>query len=584
MRDRVDADDVHRAGVHRALHRVGAHAAEADDDDGVAGPHPAGVDRRAPAGGHAAGDQRRGVQRHPGVDLHAGELAEQRVPGEGADHAEPAERLAVQPERERAGGQLPAGDRGALVAEVGPARRAEPAVPAGGQEAGDDVVAGRDGGDARAHGLDDAGALVPADDRVAPARVGVPQVLVGVAQAGVGHLDQHLARARVEHLELDDLVLGLRLAQHRCSGPHPAMLPRARRTRPHRPLPARAPGARVRHHRRSARRRPPSPTEVCPGCGAVLVPVADDAPGAPRRLPVLRAPVRGDAAAGCARRRPPTPAPPPSSRLADAAYDAQHPAAGDPDRLRAALDRLGRARGDARPRRGPRPPPWRTTIADVAADLDVIDLAVLVESWARSVHEDWTAARAARHVTRLVRTAHACESRSVSMLQRWVISVDRRARKKAQTRELIRTVAHRLFAERGFDAVTIADIAREADVAVQTVFNHFATKEELFFDGPGPLGRRRRPRRSATARPGVAAADRAARLPRRARRRPGRLARAARSGAATSPPWRPRSRCASYERELVARGRAPPRATRCARRGRPSRRPGTPPTPRPRPR
>jgi hypothetical protein len=32
---------------------------------------------------------------------------------------------------------------------------------------------------------------------------------------------------------------------------------------------------------------------------------------------------------------------------------------------------------------------WRTTIADAAADLDVIDLRVLVESWARVVQEDW---------------------------------------------------------------------------------------------------------------------------------------------------------------------------------------------------
>jgi AcrR family transcriptional regulator len=64
--------------------------------------------------------------------------------------------------------------------------------------------------------------------------------------------------------------------------------------------------------------------------------------------------------------------------------------------------------------------------------------------------------------------------------------LDRRARKKAQTREQIRGIAHRLFAERGFDNVPIADIAREADVAVQTVFNHFATKEELFFDGRVP--------------------------------------------------------------------------------------------------
>jgi len=63
---------------------------------------------------------------------------------------------------------------------------------------------------------------------------------------------------------------------------------------------------------------------------------------------------------------------------------------------------------------------------------------------------------------------------------------DRRSRKKAQTRESVRRAAHRLFAEHGFDAVTIADVARDADVAVQTVFNHFATKEDLFFDGRTP--------------------------------------------------------------------------------------------------
>lgn len=63
---------------------------------------------------------------------------------------------------------------------------------------------------------------------------------------------------------------------------------------------------------------------------------------------------------------------------------------------------------------------------------------------------------------------------------------DRRAQKKAQTRELIRATAHRLFACRGYDQVTIADIAREADVAVQTVFNHFPTKEDLFFTGRVP--------------------------------------------------------------------------------------------------
>jgi AcrR family transcriptional regulator len=63
---------------------------------------------------------------------------------------------------------------------------------------------------------------------------------------------------------------------------------------------------------------------------------------------------------------------------------------------------------------------------------------------------------------------------------------DRRARKKALTREQIRRAAQQLFSEHGFDSVTIADVAATADVAVQTVFNHFPTKEELFFDGRTP--------------------------------------------------------------------------------------------------
>ena len=64
--------------------------------------------------------------------------------------------------------------------------------------------------------------------------------------------------------------------------------------------------------------------------------------------------------------------------------------------------------------------------------------------------------------------------------------IDRRAQKKAATRAQVRTVAQQMFTEHGFDAVTIADIARDAGVAVQTVFNHFPTKEDLFFDGRTP--------------------------------------------------------------------------------------------------
>jgi AcrR family transcriptional regulator len=53
--------------------------------------------------------------------------------------------------------------------------------------------------------------------------------------------------------------------------------------------------------------------------------------------------------------------------------------------------------------------------------------------------------------------------------------------KKEQTRQLIADTAWRMFSERGFDQVTVAEVAREAQVAEATVFNYFATKEDLFY-------------------------------------------------------------------------------------------------------
>jgi AcrR family transcriptional regulator len=57
-----------------------------------------------------------------------------------------------------------------------------------------------------------------------------------------------------------------------------------------------------------------------------------------------------------------------------------------------------------------------------------------------------------------------------------------RERKKQATRLAISDVATRMFVKRGFDDVTVAEVAEAAEVSVQTVFNYFATKEDLFFD------------------------------------------------------------------------------------------------------
>ena len=57
-----------------------------------------------------------------------------------------------------------------------------------------------------------------------------------------------------------------------------------------------------------------------------------------------------------------------------------------------------------------------------------------------------------------------------------------RERKKRQTRQYISDVATGLFLDRGFDAVTVAEVAEAADVSVNTVYNYFPTKEDLFLD------------------------------------------------------------------------------------------------------
>lgn len=66
----------------------------------------------------------------------------------------------------------------------------------------------------------------------------------------------------------------------------------------------------------------------------------------------------------------------------------------------------------------------------------------------------------------------------------------RRERKKAATRQKIAETALRLFLERGYDAVGIREVAAAADVAVTTLFAHFASKEALVFEQDEDFERR----------------------------------------------------------------------------------------------
>ena len=75
----------------------------------------------------------------------------------------------------------------------------------------------------------------------------------------------------------------------------------------------------------------------------------------------------------------------------------------------------------------------------------------------------------------------------------------RRERKKHQTREALQEAARRLFAEQGYDATTVKEIADAADVAERTFFRYFAAKEDLLL--PDLVARFQAFERATAARP-----------------------------------------------------------------------------------
>ncbi len=243
---RVHRDDVPGARERRALDGVDADAADPVHHGGVARPHVARVDRSAPPGRHPAADQRHRLKRQVIVDLDAGMLGHHRTLGERAEQAHLAEVLAVAVEPERAVRQAVVEEQRAEVAQVGHAAGAEPAVPADRKERADHVVARLNPAHAGAGLLDGPRPLVPADDRVADRDVAGAHVVVGVAQAGGGEPDKHLAITRRIKVQFDDLPVLAYVPEYRCLGFHATSRSIRRHHPPERPRRSLGPAPRVR--------------------------------------------------------------------------------------------------------------------------------------------------------------------------------------------------------------------------------------------------------------------------------------------------------------------------------------------------
>src|SRR5262249_14549839 len=151
--------------------------------------------RGPPPGGDAAADESRLVEGDVLVDLDGGELVDHDVGAEGPQGGVRGQVRARRVHAVPAVGQGPAGhDEGAVVAQVLQAGHARVASAAGGDEREDDVVAHGESVDTGADRVDDAGALVAADDGVGDAgEVAGDEVLVGVAEPAGGQPHADLA-------------------------------------------------------------------------------------------------------------------------------------------------------------------------------------------------------------------------------------------------------------------------------------------------------------------------------------------------------------------------------------------------------
>ena len=183
----------------RALDAVEADAAGADGRDVAAGAHGGGVEDGADARDHAAGQERRALERHLRRNQRHLRGVDHDLLGEGPGPEALADRRAVARAQRRA--QI---ERQPGLAQLALAARAEGAVAAGAQQGDDDVVARPDPRDPGAHLLDDPGRLMAGHRRQLAAPGAREEEQVAVADRAGLDPDPDLARPRFRELDLLD--------------------------------------------------------------------------------------------------------------------------------------------------------------------------------------------------------------------------------------------------------------------------------------------------------------------------------------------------------------------------------------------
>src|SRR5262245_14985353 len=278
--DDVHRDDHPRTGDHRALDRREPDAAGAVHGHRRTRLDTRGVEDGADAGGHAAADQSRAIERHVVPHLHQPALVDQHLLGVGREIGELVDRRALPRQLRRFVGR----PDGPALAEVRAPGQAVLAVAAEDREARDDVVTGLELRHVRADRFDDPRRLVPEDGGRRERVEAFDEVEIAVADAARHRAHQHFARDGLGDVDVLDRELFVRTVED--GSFHVALLWRVWTGVYRRPAPLR----RGKPHNRRTRGNSSAPARASVTSAAPLVPSATPTPNNDASAPIWRWP------------------------------------------------------------------------------------------------------------------------------------------------------------------------------------------------------------------------------------------------------------------------------------------------------